>query len=75
MACDVNPDKISASQPDDDQAVKQIKANSWNNEQIHGGDVRCVVTQEGASSLGPWAASVDHVFRDARLSDLETELE
>ena len=75
MACDVNPDKISASQPDDDQAVKQIKANSWNNEQIHGGNVRCVVTQEGAPALGRRSTSLDHVLRDARLSDLEAELE
>jgi hypothetical protein len=34
-----------------------------------------VVTQERAPSLGRRAASLDHVLRDARLSDLETELE
>src|SRR5207245_2509687 len=52
MRCDVDPNKVSARQPDDDQAVEQIKANGWNNEQVHGGDVRRVVTQEGAPSLG-----------------------
>jgi hypothetical protein len=46
-----------------------------NNKQVHGGDVRCVVTQEGAPSLGGRSTSLDHVLRDARLSDLETELE
>jgi hypothetical protein len=46
-----------------------------NNEQVHGGDVRCVVTQEGGPSLGRRAASLDHVLRDAGLSDLEAELE
>src|SRR5438067_11891131 len=32
-------------------------------------------SQEGPPSLGRGAASLDHVLRDARLSDLETELE
>jgi hypothetical protein len=45
------------------------------NEQVHGGDVRRVVTQEGAPSLGWRSTSLDHVLRDARLSDLEAELE
>jgi hypothetical protein len=71
----VDPNKVSARQPDDDQAVEQIKANGWNNEQIHGGDVRRVVTQEGAPSLGRRSTSLDHVLRDARLSDLKAELE
>jgi hypothetical protein len=44
MRCDVDPNKVSARQPDDDQAVEQIKANGWNNEQADGGDVRCMVT-------------------------------
>src|SRR5260370_23645076 len=52
-----------------------IKANGWNNEQVHGGDVRRVVTQEGAPSLGRRSTSLDHVLRDAGLSDLEAELE
>src|SRR5260221_11550110 len=75
MRCDVGPNKVSARQPDDDQTVEQIKANGWNNEQVHGGDVRRVVTQEGAPSLGWRSTSLDHVLRDARLSDLEAELE
>src|SRR5260370_13258735 len=75
MRCDVDPDKVSARQPDDDQAVEQIKTNGWNNEQVHGGDVRRVVSQEGAPSLGRRSTSLDHVLRHARLSDLEAELE
>src|ERR1700730_3914321 len=46
-----------------------------NNKQVHGGDVRCVVTQEGAPSLGGRPASPDHVLRDAGLRDFEAELE
>src|SRR5438132_8235720 len=62
MGCDVDPDKVSADQPNDDQGIEQIEANGRNNEQVHGGDVRCVVTQEGAPSLGGRSASLDHVL-------------
>src|SRR4029434_944975 len=47
----------------------------WNHEQVHGGNVRRVVTQEGPPSLAGWLPSFDHVLRDARLSDLKPELE
>src|SRR5947208_4871624 len=72
MGCDVDPDKVSAGQPNDDERIEQVEANARNNEQVHGGDVRSVVTQEGAPSLGRRSTSLDHV---RRLSDLEAELE
>ena len=75
MRRDVDPDKVSASQPNDDEDIEQFEANCGSNEQIHRGDVRCVVTQKSAPSLRGWAASLDHVLRDAGLSDLEAELE
>src|SRR6266581_8508040 len=75
MGCDVDPDEVSAGQPNDDKGIEQVEANARNNEQVHGGDVRRVVTQEGAPSLGWRSTSLDHVLRDARLSDLEAELE
>src|SRR5262245_19312528 len=75
MGCDVEPDKVSAGQPDDNKAIEQIEANGRNNEQVHGGDVRRVVTQESVPSLRGRAASLDHVLRDAGLSDFEAELE
>jgi hypothetical protein len=75
MRCDIDPNKVSAGQPDDDQGVEQIKPHCWNNKQVHGGDVRRVVTQEGAPSLGWRSTSLDHVLRDAGLRDLEAELE
>src|SRR5205823_7221386 len=55
--------------------IEQIEANGRNNEQVRGRDVRCVVTQEGAPSLGRRAASLGHILRDTRLSDLKAELE
>src|SRR5207245_5161052 len=32
--CDVDPDKVSADQPNDDQGIEQIEANGRNNEQV-----------------------------------------
>jgi len=75
IGCDVDPDKVSAAQPDDNEDIEQIEANGRDNEQVHGGDVRRVVTQEGAPSLGRRSTLLDHVLRDAGLSDLEAELE
>src|SRR5467141_5409636 len=48
LGCDVDPDKVSAGEPYDDKGIEQVEANARNNEQVHGGNVRCVVTQEGA---------------------------
>jgi hypothetical protein len=54
MCCDVDPDEASAVEPDDDEGIKQVETDSWNNEQVHGGNVRRVVTQEGPPSLAGW---------------------
>src|SRR3979411_2119117 len=66
ICSDVGPDELSAAEPDDDEGIKQVETDSWNNEQIHGGNVRRVVAQEGSPSLAgrpPW---FDLVLRDAR---------
>src|SRR5450756_1710785 len=75
VCCDVDPDQVSAAQTDDDEGIKQVEANSWNNEQIHGSNVRCVVEQKGAPSLTWRSTPLDHVLGDARLCDLKPELE
>src|SRR6266702_2014433 len=75
MRCDIDPDEVSARQPDDEEGVAHVEANGWGNEQVHGGDVRCVVTQEGGPALGRRSTSLDHVLRNAGLSDLKAELE
>ena len=54
ICCDVGPDEVSAVQPDDDEGVEQVETDSWNNEQVHGGNVRRVVTQESSPSLAGW---------------------
>jgi hypothetical protein len=45
MCCDVDPDEVPAVEPEDDEGIEQVETNRWNNEQVHGGDVRCVVTK------------------------------
>src|SRR6185295_16443112 len=51
VGCDVDPDEVSAVEPDNDQGIEQVETDSWNSEQVHGGNVRRVVTQEGSPSL------------------------
>src|ERR1700731_2037265 len=75
ICCDVDPDKVSAAEPDDDEGIEQVETDRWNNEQVHGGDARRVVAQEGSPSLAGWPPSFDHVLGDARLRDLKLELE
>jgi hypothetical protein len=36
---------------DDDEGIEQVETDSWNNEQVHRGNVWCVVVQEGSPSL------------------------
>ena len=68
ICCDVDPDKISAVEPDDDEGIEQVETDSWNNEQVHG--VQRVVPQEGPLSLAGRPPPFDHVLGDARLRDL-----
>src|SRR6478752_10037046 len=46
----VDPDEFSAVQPDDDEGIEQVETDSRDNEQIHRGNIRRVIAQEG--SLG-----------------------
>ena len=51
------------------------ETDSRDNEQVHSGNVRRVVMQEGSPSLAGWPPPLDHVLGDARLRDLKPELE
>src|SRR6266478_7922973 len=72
---DVDPDEVSAVEPDDDEGIEQVEPDSGNNKQVHGGNVRRVVAQEGSPSLAGRPPPFDHVLGDARLRDLKPELE
>src|SRR4030088_3572688 len=65
VGCDVNPDEISAIKPYNHEAVEQFEANGRGHEQIHGGNVRCVVSQKGPPPLAWWSSGLDHVPGDA----------
>src|SRR5258708_10861152 len=75
ICCDVDPDEVSAVEPDDDEGIEQVETDCWNNEQVHGGNARRVVMQEGPPTLAGRCPSFDHVLGDARLRDLKPELE
>ena len=75
MWCDVDPDKLSALQSNDDKDIEQVEANGWGHEQVDSGDVGRMAAQEGAPSKGRRSASLDHILRDAGLSDLKAALE
>src|SRR5258706_2150541 len=65
VGCDVNPDEISAIKPYNHEAVEHSEADGLDDEQIHGGNVRRVVTQKGPPPLAWRPASLDHVLGDA----------
>src|SRR6202051_673843 len=75
MCCDVDPDEVSAAEPDDDEGIEQVETDGRNNEQVHGGNVWRVVAQEGPPSLAGRPPPFDHVLGDAGLRDLKPELE
>jgi hypothetical protein len=43
---DVDPDELSADQPDDDKGLEQVETDRWNHEQVHGSDVWRVVMKK-----------------------------
>src|SRR5216684_8608600 len=34
ICCDVDPDEVSAVEPDNDEGIEQVETDSWNNEQV-----------------------------------------
>jgi hypothetical protein len=74
VGCDVDPCEISAVKPHDHKAIQQFEANGRDHEQIHGSNVRSVVSQKGPLPLAWRPPSLDHAFGDARLRNLKPEL-
>src|ERR1700738_4252565 len=60
ICCDVDPDQVSAVEPDDDEGIEQVETDSWNNEQVHGGNVRRVVIREMSIANPLWGAPRIH---------------
>src|SRR5580692_856648 len=64
ICCDVDPDEVSAVEPDDDEGIEQVETDSWNNEQVHGGNVWRMVSQKGPPSQTWGSTSRDLIFGD-----------
>jgi hypothetical protein len=45
-----------------DEGIEKFEANRWDNEQVHSGNVRRVVMQEGPPSLAGRPSLFDHVL-------------
>src|ERR1700680_2452275 len=75
ICCDVDPDEVSAVEPDNDEGIEQVETESLNNEQGDGGTSRRVVPQEVSPFLAGRPPSFAHLLGDARLCDLNPELE
>ena len=61
----MDPDEVSAREPYNHEAIQQLKADGRDHEQIHGGDVRRLVSQEGPPSLTGRSTPLDHVLGNA----------
>jgi hypothetical protein len=46
----VEADDVPTIEPHDDEGIEQVEAKGRDNKQVHGGNVRRVVTQEGSPS-------------------------
>src|SRR6202048_765253 len=65
VGCDVNPDETSEIKPYNHEAVEQVEANGRDDKQVHGGNVRRVVSQKGPPPLAGRPSVLDHVLGDA----------
>src|SRR6201981_930746 len=75
ICCDVDPGEVSAVYPNNDECIEEAQTDRRDDEEVHGGDLRRVVAQEGPPSLAGGLPSFHHVLGDARLRDLNPELE
>ena len=62
---DIDPDEVSAVDPNDDECIEEVKTDRRDDEEVHGGNIWSMIAQEGEPSLARWPASLDHVFGDA----------
>jgi hypothetical protein len=75
MRCDPKPQNMSSAVPHDQQSIEQAKRDCRHDEQIHRSDPISVIADKGSPALRRRMSPPDHVFGDAGLADLDTELE
>src|ERR1700726_5330958 len=75
MRCDAKPQNMSPAVPHDQQSIKQAKRDCRHDKQIHRRDAVGMIADKGSPALRRRGSSLDHVFGDAGLSDIDSELE
>src|SRR6202030_4271245 len=75
MRCDAKPQNMSPTVPHDQQSIEQAKRDCRHDKQIHRRDAVGIIADKGSPALRRRVSSLDHVFGDAGLSDIDAELE
>src|SRR6202045_3135615 len=75
MRCDAKPQNMSPTVPHDQQSIEQAKRDCRHDKQIHRRDAVGMIADKGSPALRRRVSSLDHVFGDAGLSDIDAELE
>src|SRR5580692_8688383 len=74
MRCDAKPQNMSPTVPHDQQSIKQAERDCRHDKQIHRRDAVGMIADKGSPALRRRVSSPDHVFGDAGLADLDSEL-
>ena len=75
ICCDVDPDEVSAVEPDNDEGIEQVETDSWNNEQVQmSGAWLCKKVRHpwlgGARRLAMYLATLDCATSNPSLSNV-----
>jgi hypothetical protein len=75
MRCDAKPQNMSSAVIHDQQSIEQSERDCRHDEHIHRGDSAGMIMKKRLPTLGRWFSSFDHIFGNARLPDMDAELE
>jgi hypothetical protein len=71
----VEMNNAAAVMSQDQEHVKDMETDGRHGEEIHRNKLRYMILKEGAPSLRGRLTDAQHVFTDARLADVDSELE
>ena len=69
---DVKP--LAPVMTEDEKPEEELEGRRWHDEEVHRSDAWGLVPQERAPALGRRPAALDHVLRNRRWGDVDTEL-
>ena len=73
MPRDLEPQQLSSAMAKDQKRKQKIKGQRRNDTQINCGDCFSVISKKCRPALRRWLRRSNHVFRDRRLSNFESE--